>query len=75
MSKLQETKISKFQILVQRMITRCNPSTPKVLLDLLINMDLLPLKLENQALALKAENRGNVQKIKSSNYQKKTRKN
>ena len=55
------------------MITRCKTSTPKVLLDLLLNMESLPLKLEYQALkralALKAENHWNIQKLKSPKYE------
>ena len=55
------------------MITRCKTSTPKVLLDLLLNMEDLPLKIEHtaikRALALKAENHWNLKKQQSIKYQ------
>ena len=73
MNNSQYSKISTLQTLAQHMITRCKTSTPKVLLDLLLNMEDLPLKIEcnalKRALALKAENHWNFQKNKSENYQ------
>ena len=73
MSKTQSTKITTIQTLAQHMITRCKTSTPKVLLDLLLNMEDLPLKIEQtaikRALALKAENHWNLKKQQSIKYQ------
>ena len=66
LSKLQESKILTLQTTAQHMITitHCNTSTSKVLLDLLLNMESLPLKIEykapKRALALKAENHCNL---------------
>ena len=73
MSKSQSTKITTIQTLAQHMITRCKSSTRKVLLDLLLNMEDLPLKIEQtaikRALALKAENHWNSKKQQSIKYQ------
>ena len=73
MSKTQSIKIATIQTLAQHMITRCKTSTPKVLLDLLLNMEDLPLKIEltaiKRALALKAESHWNLKKQKSIKYQ------
>ena len=73
MTKYQSMKISTVQTLAQHMITRCKTSTPKVLLDLLLNMEDLPLKIEStalkRALSLKAENHWNLHKQESIKYQ------
>ena len=55
------------------MITRCKTSTPKVLLDLLLNMIPLENKIEasalKRALTLKTEGHWNTQCTKTENYQ------
>ena len=73
----QTTKITAIQTLAQHMITRCKTSTPKVLLDLLLNMQRLqPLENKLQSIALKRaltlktlEGHWNTQDIKSKKYQ------
>ena len=73
MNKSQSSKIATIQTLAQHMITRCKTSTPKVLLDLLLNMEDLSLKTEStalkRALALKAEGHWNLQKQRTEKYQ------
>ena len=73
MNKYQSSKIATIQTLAQHMITRCKTSTPKVLLDLLLNIEDLSLKIEStalkRALALKAEGHWNLQKQRAEKYQ------
>ncbi len=67
LTQAQKKKLETVQKTAQNMITRCKTSTPKVLLDLLLNMPYLPLKLEEialkRAISLKAEGHWNYRKI------------
>ena len=73
LTKTQIARITHIHTLAQHMITRCKTSTPKVLLDLLLNMKPLELKLEElamkRALTLKTEGHWNNHAFKNDNMQ------
>ena len=72
LTKTQITKINSIQTLAQH-ITRCKTSTPKALLNVLLNMMPLENKLESlalkRAIALKTEGHWNKHNIKNKKYQ------
>ena len=68
---LTKSQIRKMNTLAQHMITRCKISTPKVLLNLLLNMLPLENKLESialkRAITLKTEGHWNTKRTKTKN--------
>ena len=73
LTKSQIAKITPIQTMAQHMITRCKTSTPKVLLNLLLNMAPIELKLEEtalkRALTLKTERHWNMNNYKNEKIQ------
>ena len=71
LTKSQITKINTIQTLAQHMITRCKTSTPKVLLNVILNTMPLENKLESialkRAITLKTEGHWNVNNTKTEN--------
>jgi ribonuclease HI len=72
LTKSQEAKLATIQTLAQRLVTRCKDSTPKVLLDILLNNTHLPLKIKEMALkrsiTLKEEGHWNDNKTRNPAY-------
>ena len=73
LTKSQIRKINTIQTLAQHMITRCKTSTPKVLLNTLLNMLPMENKVESialkRAITLKTERHWNIHSTKTDKYQ------
>ena len=73
LTKSQIRKINTIQTLAQHMITRCKTSTPKVLLNILLNMLPMENKVESialkRAITLKTERHWNIHSTKTDKYQ------